>query len=174
MVIPELAARTSQRPPIALHIGEVTRILGKTADGQPIDASTVERYLTALGAKMEKTSADTYAVTLPSWRLDLAYEIDLSRRNRAPPWIQPLRQHASILFRQRHGIALGSQRSVSSPNLASQRIYRSDQQHVLLGSRCQCLRVTTKLNRATRKPSQRGSRLSTPVARSWHAFHAGP
>ena len=53
------------------------RILGKTADGQPIDAATVERYLTALGAKHEKTSAETYAVTLPSWRLDLAVEIDL-------------------------------------------------------------------------------------------------
>ena len=77
VVIPELAARTSQRPPISLHIGEISRILGKTADGQPIDAATVERYLTALGARMEKTSSETYAVTLPSWRLDLAFEIDL-------------------------------------------------------------------------------------------------
>lgn len=75
--IPELAACTSQRPPISLHIGEISRILGKTADGHPIDAATVERYLTALGAKMEKTSAETYAVKLPSWRLDLAFEIDL-------------------------------------------------------------------------------------------------
>ena len=77
VVIPELAARTSQRPPISLHIGEISRILGKTADGQPIDAATIERYLTALGARMEKPSAETYAVTLPSWRLDLAFEIDL-------------------------------------------------------------------------------------------------
>ncbi len=77
VVIPELAARTSQRPPISLYIGEISRILGKTADGQPIDTATVERYLTALGARMEKISAETYAVTLPSWRLDLAVEIDL-------------------------------------------------------------------------------------------------
>ena len=77
VIIPELAARTAKRPPISLHIGEISRILGKTADGQPIDAAIVERYLTALGAQMEKTSAETYAVTLPSWRLDLAYEIDL-------------------------------------------------------------------------------------------------
>ncbi|MGC1869661.1 MAG: phenylalanine--tRNA ligase subunit beta [Acidobacteriaceae bacterium] len=76
-VIPELAARTSQRPPISLHIGEISRILGKTADGQPIDAAIVERYLTALGARVEKTSAETYDVTLPSWRLDLSCEIDL-------------------------------------------------------------------------------------------------
>lgn len=75
--VPELAARTAQRPAISLHISEVSRILGKTADGQPIDAPSVERYLTALGARMEKTSAETYAVTLPSWRLDLAFEIDL-------------------------------------------------------------------------------------------------
>lgn len=77
VVIPELATRTSQRPAISLHIGEVSRILGETTDGQPIDAPTVEHYLTALGARMEKTSVETYAVTLPSWRLDLAFEIDL-------------------------------------------------------------------------------------------------
>ncbi|MES2220330.1 MAG: phenylalanine--tRNA ligase subunit beta [Acidobacteriota bacterium] len=77
VITPELAASTSQRPPICLHIAEISRILGRTVDGQPIDAATVERYLTALGARMEKTSAETYAVTLPSWRLDLAYEIDL-------------------------------------------------------------------------------------------------
>ena len=77
VVIPELAARTSLRPPISLQMDEISRILGKTADGQPIDNSTVERYLTALGARVEKTLAGTYAVTLPSWRLDLAFEIDL-------------------------------------------------------------------------------------------------
>ena len=77
VVIPDLAARTSQRPPIVLHIGEIGRLLGKTADGEPIDAATVERYLTALGARMEQTSGKTYSVTLPSWRLDLACEIDL-------------------------------------------------------------------------------------------------
>ena len=76
-VVPEVAARTSQRPAISLHIAEISRILGKTADGQPIEASTVERYLTALGAGVEKTSAESYAVTLPSWRLDLVLEIDL-------------------------------------------------------------------------------------------------
>jgi phenylalanyl-tRNA synthetase beta chain len=53
------------------------RILGKTAEDYPIDEPTIERYLTALGAKVEKSSTDTYAVTLPSWRLDLEREIDL-------------------------------------------------------------------------------------------------
>jgi phenylalanyl-tRNA synthetase beta chain len=77
VVVPELAVRTAHRPAISLHTREISRILGKTADDQPINASTVERYLTALGARMEKTSAETYAVTLPSWRLDLACEIDL-------------------------------------------------------------------------------------------------
>jgi phenylalanyl-tRNA synthetase beta chain len=77
VVVPELAARTARRPAISLHIREISRILGKTADGKPIDAPTIERYLTALGGGMEKTSAEIYAVTLPSWRLDLAFEIDL-------------------------------------------------------------------------------------------------
>ncbi len=77
VVVPEIAARTADRPPISLHIAEVARILGTTADGHIIDTPTIERYLTALGAKVQKNSPETYAVTLPSWRLDLEREIDL-------------------------------------------------------------------------------------------------
>ncbi len=77
VVVPEIAARTAGRPAISLHLGEVARILGKTADGHPIDASTVERYLQALGVGMKNISAGKYAATLPSWRLDLEHEIDL-------------------------------------------------------------------------------------------------
>ncbi len=77
VVVPELEARTAQRPTIALHLAEVARILGKTVDGKPIDAPTVERYLTALGAHLHGSSPEKYSVMLPSWRLDLAYEIDL-------------------------------------------------------------------------------------------------
>jgi phenylalanyl-tRNA synthetase beta chain len=77
IVVPEIAARTAERPAISLHRGEVARILGRTAEGHPLDAPIVERYLTALGAKVQKTSAETYAITLPSWRLDLEREIDL-------------------------------------------------------------------------------------------------
>ncbi len=77
VAVPEVAARTAQRPAISLHMGEITRILGKTADNQPIDAPTAERYLTALGAEVKKSAAASYAVTLPSWRLDLEHEIDL-------------------------------------------------------------------------------------------------
>jgi len=76
-IVPEAAARTAGRPPVSLQLSEVTRILGNTADGQPIDAATVERYLTALGAKVRKDSPEKYFVTLPSWRLDLEREIDL-------------------------------------------------------------------------------------------------
>ncbi len=77
VVVPEIAGRTMGRPAIALHLGEVARILGKTADGHPIDASTVERYLQALGVGIQKTATETYAASLPSWRLDLEHEIDL-------------------------------------------------------------------------------------------------
>ncbi|MGO8719347.1 MAG: phenylalanine--tRNA ligase subunit beta [Acidobacteriaceae bacterium] len=77
VVVPEFATRTAERPAISLHLSEIARILGKTADGKPIDAPTAERYLTALGAEMEIISAETYKVTLPSWRLDLEHEIDL-------------------------------------------------------------------------------------------------
>ncbi len=77
IVVPEIAARTAERPAISLHLGEVARILGKTVDGQTLDAHTIERYLTALGAKVRETLAGTYDVTLPTWRLDLEREIDL-------------------------------------------------------------------------------------------------
>jgi len=77
VVVPETAARTAARPAISLALGEVTRILGKTVEDQPIDAATVERYLTALGCRVRSTSSEQYAVTLPSWRLDLEREIDL-------------------------------------------------------------------------------------------------
>lgn len=76
-IVPEIAARTMERPAISVQLGEVARILGSTADGHTIDAQTVERYLTALGAKVRKDSPEHYVVTLPSWRLDLEREIDL-------------------------------------------------------------------------------------------------
>lgn len=77
VIVPEIAACTSGRPAISLHLGEVTRILGKTADDHPIDVSTIERYLQALGVGIQKTAAEAYATQLPSWRLDLEHEIDL-------------------------------------------------------------------------------------------------
>jgi phenylalanyl-tRNA synthetase beta chain len=52
-------------------------MLGATADGSPIDGAVVESLLAGLGCKLAGDSANDYAVTLPSWRLDLAREIDL-------------------------------------------------------------------------------------------------
>jgi phenylalanyl-tRNA synthetase beta chain len=76
VIIPEIAARTAQRPPVSLAMREVARILGPTTD-EPIDAATAERYLSALGCRVQSTGAGEYNVTLPSWRLDLEREIDL-------------------------------------------------------------------------------------------------
>ena len=75
-------ARTANRKPIALALGEVRRILGKTADEEGITAATVEGVLGALGcglAASKSASQDEaeWLVTLPSWRLDLEREIDL-------------------------------------------------------------------------------------------------
>jgi phenylalanyl-tRNA synthetase beta chain len=77
VVIPEAAAKTANRPAIALSVAAVRRHLGSTQDGKGIPAEIVERYLTALGCKLAPTGTETYAVTLPSWRLDLEREIDL-------------------------------------------------------------------------------------------------
>jgi phenylalanyl-tRNA synthetase beta chain len=77
VVVLEIAARTVNRPPITLRLGEIARLLGRTAEGNFIDAATVQRYLTALGAQVREASPERYSVTLPSWRLDLEQEIDL-------------------------------------------------------------------------------------------------
>ena len=53
------------------------QLLGTTLAPEGITSELVERYLTALGCEMTPIDADAYEVKLPSWRLDLAREIDL-------------------------------------------------------------------------------------------------
>ncbi len=78
VIVPEQAARTLHRPVVQLALHDVTRILGRTEEAHPLDAATIERYLTALGCRMKKSSdAGTLSVELPSWRLDLERDIDL-------------------------------------------------------------------------------------------------
>jgi phenylalanyl-tRNA synthetase beta chain len=77
VVVPALAAKTAERAAIVLRVSEVGRHLGATADGEGIGEELVVRYLTALGCGLTQTAAGTYAVKLPSWRLDLEREIDL-------------------------------------------------------------------------------------------------
>ncbi len=78
VVVSETAAQTAARAPIQLAVSEVARHLGTTLDGKGIAADVIERFLTALGCKLlSADEAGVYHVTLPSWRLDLAREIDL-------------------------------------------------------------------------------------------------
>jgi phenylalanyl-tRNA synthetase beta chain len=81
VVIPAIAARTAARPPIALSVAQVQRHLGKTLDDKPghsaLTAELTKQYLSALGCELTNTGANSFAVNLPSWRLDLEREIDL-------------------------------------------------------------------------------------------------
>ena len=81
IVVPAIAAKTAQRPPIALSVAEVQRHLGATLDDQPgrsaLTVELVRQYLTALGCELMQTGGDNFAVKLPSWRLDMEREIDL-------------------------------------------------------------------------------------------------
>ena len=85
VVVPELAAKTADRPSIALRVSEVQRHLGTTLEDaaakgtkpSSLTAAIVEQYLTALGCELTATAPGEYAVRLPSWRLDLEREIDL-------------------------------------------------------------------------------------------------
>ena len=77
IVSPEVQAKTAARPPIQLSVQQVLRQLGTTLDSEGITRQIVERYLTSLGCKLDPQPEDLFAVTLPSWRLDLEREIDL-------------------------------------------------------------------------------------------------
>jgi len=77
VVVPEMAAKTAGRAAISLKVSEVQRHLGATADGLGIGEEIVAQYLGALGCGLTQTAAGEYAVTLPSWRLDMEREIDL-------------------------------------------------------------------------------------------------
>ncbi len=88
VIVPGLAAKTAKRAGIALRVAEVKRHLGATLDdtvnenGASRSALTdalVTQYLTALGCTLRAAGdvVGEYAVTLPSWRLDLEREIDL-------------------------------------------------------------------------------------------------
>jgi phenylalanyl-tRNA synthetase beta chain len=76
--VPALAAKTAHRKPVALQLSEVQRMLGTTIDPEGITAQTVETVLTALGCALAKDGEANWQVTLPSWRLDVEREIDLT------------------------------------------------------------------------------------------------
>jgi phenylalanyl-tRNA synthetase beta chain len=77
--VPALEARTARRKPVLLSLSEVHRILGTTVDEEGITAATVEVVLKALGCGLVAgPDGASWQVTLPSWRLDLSREIDLT------------------------------------------------------------------------------------------------
>ena len=77
VVVPEHEAATAGRAPIQLSIRQVQRHLGTTLAREGITSGLVHQYLSALGCRLETRDAENYTVTLPTWRLDLAREIDL-------------------------------------------------------------------------------------------------
>jgi phenylalanyl-tRNA synthetase beta chain len=80
VVVPAVAARTADRPPVALSVAQVQRHLGATQSTHPgkgITSAPVDRVLTSLGCQLTPAPGDAFAVKLPSWRLDLEREIDL-------------------------------------------------------------------------------------------------
>lgn len=77
VLIPEAEARTANRAAVSFAVPEIQRILGATEDPAGITAADAETILTGLGCTLQKSGADAYEVTLPSWRLDLEREVDL-------------------------------------------------------------------------------------------------
>jgi phenylalanyl-tRNA synthetase beta chain len=79
IIEPEAERRTARRSSVSLAVAEVKRILGPTEAAEGITAGDVGTILTGLGCTLAAASDERqqYAVTLPSWRLDLEREIDL-------------------------------------------------------------------------------------------------
>jgi phenylalanyl-tRNA synthetase beta chain len=77
VVIPQVLARVAARRPIAFSVERCARFLGRTSDGPGITDEIATGVLRALGCTLASSEAGRYAVTLPSWRLDLEREIDL-------------------------------------------------------------------------------------------------
>ncbi len=77
VTVAAILEKTAHRSAVALALNEVHRLLGTTLDPEGISASTVETVLKALGCGLVSEGSESWQVTLPSWRLDLAREIDL-------------------------------------------------------------------------------------------------
>ncbi|HEY3989358.1 MAG TPA: phenylalanine--tRNA ligase subunit beta [Acidobacteriaceae bacterium] len=77
VVIPQVLARVASRRPIAFSVARCAQLLGRTSDGPGITNEVATGVLRALGCTLSATGEGRYAVTLPSWRLDLEREIDL-------------------------------------------------------------------------------------------------
>ena len=88
LILPQVAAKTANRPAITLSVAQVQRHLGTTLADTPTQSALtpelIHQYLTALGCSLTAAQAAsspgpsaTFAAQLPSWRLDLEREIDL-------------------------------------------------------------------------------------------------
>jgi phenylalanyl-tRNA synthetase beta chain len=77
VVVPEAEARTAKRASIEFSMGEARRMLGPTEETEGITAAAGEGILRRLGCGLTSAGAESWGVTLPSWRLDLEREIDL-------------------------------------------------------------------------------------------------
>ena len=77
LLLPEHERQTAARPPIQLSVAHTQRLLGSTLDPAGISSALIAQYLTALGCTLTLLNTETFAVQLPSWRLDLTRPIDL-------------------------------------------------------------------------------------------------
>ena len=87
VIVPAIAAKTANRAPVILRVGEVQRLLGMTREDAVLETgertsglneAIIAQFLTALGCELAPTGVPgEFAVRLPSWRLDLEREIDL-------------------------------------------------------------------------------------------------
>ena len=78
VISPAWEAETAGRAAIELSVAQVRRHLGTTLAAEGITSALVRRFLIALGCTLTPAGDDVYRVKLPSWRLDLTREIDLT------------------------------------------------------------------------------------------------
>ena len=68
----DVGSAPAPAPPVLLRLPRVTRLLGAS-----VPSADVERLLTAIGFRVEGVGDEELSVTAPSWRHDVARDVDL-------------------------------------------------------------------------------------------------
>jgi phenylalanyl-tRNA synthetase beta chain len=130
VIIPELAARTANRPAITLRISEIKRHLGATLDGKEIGEKLVAQYLSALGCTLTESGAGLYKRAAPELAARPRARDRPHRRGRPRLRLQQVRRHTAQLRRFRRGAAARRAGARPPRDTACARLQRGRLQHL--------------------------------------------
>jgi phenylalanyl-tRNA synthetase beta chain len=130
VIVPELAARTANRPAITLRMSEIKRHLGATLDGAEIGEKLVAQYLTALGCKLTASGAGVYKRAASELAARPRARDRSHRRGRPRLRLQQVRRHAAQLRGLGRGAAARRTGARPPRDAARARLQRGRLQHL--------------------------------------------